>query len=105
MTFYSVDANGTGSSRNGTITVGGKTVSSFTITQAAAPLTLSFALNTTNLVWQTGTNYPWSPVSDVTHDGVAAATSGNQYIPSSTSWLQTTVVGPGMISFWEKVDS
>ncbi len=99
---YTVDGNGSTGSRSGAITVGGQT---FTVSQAGAPLTLAFALNTTNLDWVTGTNYPWYGTNVVTHDGVASATSGNQYVPSSISWLQTTVVGPGTIGFWWKVDS
>src|SRR5215472_1525019 len=76
---YTVDANGGTSSRSGTITVGG---SSFTVTQSGAPLTFAFALNTSNLVWTTASDYPWIPTNDVTHDSVAAADSGNRFVPN-----------------------
>src|SRR6266481_2452264 len=99
---YSVDPSGSTASRSGTITAGGQT---FLISQAGVPPTLALALNTSNLVWQTGSDYPWFGTNDVTHDGVASATSSNRYVPNSVSWIQTTVVGPGTIAFWWKVDS
>ena len=99
---YSVDPSGTTASRSGTITAGGQT---FMIDQAGVPPTLAIALNTSNLVWQTASDYPWFATNDVSHDGVASATSSNRYVPNSTGWLQTTVIGPGTIGFWWKVDS
>src|SRR5262249_15612322 len=65
----------------------------------------AFSLNNNNLNFVTSSNYPWRGTNNVSFDGVASATSGNQAVPNSTSWLQTTVVGPGIIGFWWKVDS
>src|SRR5439155_16348623 len=96
---YTVDANGGASQRVGAITISKQT---FTINQAVS---LGVALDNTNLIWVTGADYPWYSATDVTYDGVDAAASGNQYIADSTSWLQTSVVGPGTLSFWWKVNT
>src|SRR5713226_8174284 len=63
---YSVDPSSTTASRSGTITAGGQ---AFTINQGGVPPTLPFALNTSNLVWQTAADYPWFGTNDVSHDG------------------------------------
>ena len=81
--------------------------------------TLGDALDNTNLVWTTGgtwngTNYPafaWfatnstGPFDNSTFDGVDVAISGNRNKANSESWLRTTVVGPGTLSFWWQVNS
>ena len=65
---------------------------------------LGEALDAPNLVWTTTGSPAWSGQSLVTHDGEDAARSGA--IPDSgTSTLQTTVTGPGTLSFWWKVSS
>jgi hypothetical protein len=101
---YTVDANLAYSSRTGAVTAGGKTT---VITQSAAPVSLGVALNNTNLVFVTSTQYPWYATNPPapTFDGVYSAVSGNRFVPSSSSWLQTTLVGPGTLSFWWRVDS
>ena len=70
---------------------------------------LGVALDNTNLVWTTSpsnlTSRPFLAVTDVSYDGVDSVQSGNTFVPSSTSWLQTTVVGPGTLSFWWTVSS
>ncbi len=77
----------------------------------AASIPLATALDNSNLVWTTGTNFSWYGTNDVAFsyntdfDGVDAAVSGNRFMANSTSWLQTTVVGPGTLSFWWKVSS
>jgi len=98
---YTVDANDS-TARSGTITVDSQT---FTVNQAGIPPTLASALDTSNLVWSTDVTYPWQVVTTVSHDGVDAAASGNKFVSSSESWIQTTIVGPGTIGFWWKVDS
>jgi hypothetical protein len=62
--------------------------------------TLAAALNTTNLTWTTSGAYGgWSPETTTTHDGVSAAYSG-RVSSLATSTLQTTVTGPGTLTFW-----
>ena len=64
---------------------------------------LSEALDTT-LVFVRGGNAFWLAESDETHDGVSAARSGS-ISNSQDTWIETTVNGPGTISFWWNVSS
>jgi hypothetical protein len=102
--IYTVDPNLANSPRVGAITAGGKT---FTVNQAGMPLPLGVGVNNTNLIWTTSTNYPWYTTNPPapTFDGANSVVSGNRFVHDSTSWLQTTVTGPGTLSFWWKVDS
>jgi hypothetical protein len=62
-------------------------------------------LDATNLVWTTTpTDAPWSAEISVVHDGQAAAQSGH-VTDNQRSLLQTTVAGPGLLTFWWKVSS
>ncbi|NOS72116.1 MAG: hypothetical protein HOP33_19595 [Verrucomicrobia bacterium] len=75
------------------------------VTSSVAVLTVadfSAALNTTGLVWTTTGNSQWFIETNVTHDGVAALQSGVLTNFQSTT-LQTTVTGPGTLTFWWKV--
>jgi ELWxxDGT repeat protein len=66
---------------------------------AAEPLTLEQALDTTGVVWTTG-SHPWLAQTDVTHDGVDAAVSGQVHNADDHSWLKATnLIGPGTVSF------
>lgn len=65
---------------------------------------LGTALNSPYLTWYTGGNSNWFAESTVTHDGVLAAQSGH-ISHNQQSRLQTTVTGPGTLSFWWKVSS
>ena len=72
------------------------------VTGVVATLTvmdLGLALNATNLTWTTGSSYPWLPETATNHDGVAAAQSGSAPFPQYST-LQTTVTGPGTLTFW-----
>lgn len=65
--------------------------------------TLAQALDATNLTWTTsgtGGASGWIPQTATTHDGVDAARSGSANNSSQTSTVQTTVTGPGTLSFW-----
>ncbi len=52
----------------------------------------------------TGGNANWVPQTTVTNDGVDAAKSGT-ITHSQTSWMQTSVTGPGTLSFYWRVSS
>jgi hypothetical protein len=70
-----------------------------------AVFSLAEALDTPNLIWATSGSSPaWSGQNLVTHDGRDAARSGAISDGSSCS-IQTTVVGPGTVTFWWKVSS
>lgn len=75
-----------------------------TISIVEANTALATALDDPNLAWITGGNAPWSGLSSTTHDGVDAAESGFVF-DSQESWLQTSVTGPGTLTFWWKVSS
>ena len=65
--------------------------------------TLAEALNTTNLTWATSGTYGssgWISQTGTSHDGVSAADSGRLVYYLGTCTLQTTVTGPGTITFW-----
>lgn len=65
---------------------------------------LPTALDTPGLAWTTGGSANWGGTNLGAHDGVDVAKSGT-ITHSQTSWLQTTVTGPGTLSFWWKVSS
>ncbi|MDP2991064.1 MAG: M4 family metallopeptidase, partial [Kiritimatiellota bacterium] len=65
---------------------------------------LGTALNATYLTWYVGGHSNWFAESTTTHDGVLAAQSG-PISHCEQSRLQTTVTGPGTLSFWWKVSS
>lgn len=58
----------------------------------------------TGLSWTTGGSLPWVGQTQTSHDGVDAGRSG-LITHSQESWAQTTVTGPGTLSFWWKVSS
>jgi hypothetical protein len=67
---------------------------------------LGTALDNTNLTWttsSTGGGYnPWFGQTTTSHYGGSAAQSGS-ISSSQTSILQTTVTGPGTLTYWWKV--
>lgn len=67
-------------------------------------LTLGGALNTQALTWRTGGTANWAAQTNITHDGLDAAQSGYVY-HNQESYIETTVEGPGTLSFWWKVSS
>jgi alpha-tubulin suppressor-like RCC1 family protein len=70
----------------------------------ASPYTLAQALNATNLTWTTFGNAAWFSEVTNSHDGIAAAQSG-AISNSMSSGLETTVIGPGTLTFWWMVSS
>ena len=66
--------------------------------------TLADALDTTGLTWTVAGDSNWFPQSVTTHDGIDAAQSGPMTDNQSNS-IETTVVGPGNLTFWWMVSS
>lgn len=66
--------------------------------------TLAEALDTTNLTWTTGGDAPWFAQSATNFDGAEAAQSG-RIADLQETWLETTVYGPGSLSFRWRVQS
>ncbi len=65
---------------------------------------LGDALDAPGLEWITSGDGLWEPQTEVTHDGVDAAVSGT-ITANQESRLETTVGGPGRLSFWWRVSS
>jgi|GEM_PF-1528213 len=70
----------------------------------AISLTLSQATEFFTAPWRTSGDGLWSSETNITHDGVDAAQSGS-IIDNQQSWMETTVHGPGTLTFWWKVSS
>ncbi len=61
-------------------------------------------LEGTNLTWQTGGDALWFGQVGVHHGGGSAAQSGSIQ-NGQESWMETTLAGPGILTFWWKVSS
>lgn len=82
---------------------GGSTVSADAQLTVIPTLTLGDAVNAPYLDWSSGGNAPWTAQTNITHDGEAAAQSGNN--ANGSTWIETTITGPGTIRFWWRVSS
>lgn len=63
-------------------------------------VSLAEALDAPSVEWRTGTSRhsrPWMGQTNVTHDGRDAALGS---LRDGECWLETTVTGPGLLSFW-----
>ena len=77
------------------------------VTSSVASLSVydfSTALDSTNLFWTSTGDAAWFMQDNVTEDGVSAMQSGviGEY---QNSTLQTTVTGPGTLTFWWKMEA
>ena len=70
----------------------------------APPFSFAEALNAPSLEWTTGGHAPWFTQKSVTHDGVHAAQSGD-IGDDQISWIETSVTGPGTLTFRWRVSS
>ncbi|MBC8096986.1 MAG: immunoglobulin domain-containing protein [Akkermansiaceae bacterium] len=78
------------------------------VTSSVASLTvltpLATSLDASGLFWATSGNAAWFGQTAIAHDGVDAAQSGT-ISNSQQTVLQTSVTGPGSVTFWWKVSS
>ena len=72
--------------------------------QTNVVIPLSEALDAPPLVWITTGSVPWIGENVLTDDGIDAGQSGT-ILNGTFSAVQTTVVGPGSVTFWWKVSS
>src|SRR5262249_48207454 len=80
-------------------------IASLAVFTHQAGAALGDAVDSTNLSWDTGGDSSWVPVNTTgAFDGVDMAQSG-VINGSQVSWIQTTVTGPGTLSFWWRVSS
>jgi len=68
------------------------------------PVTLSEALDLPDAVWTTGGDRSWAGQTADAHDGTDAAASGG-IDHNQQSFVETTVTGPGTLTFWWRVSS
>ena len=107
LTFTNVQGKDTGGYRLIFSNALGVTNSTMAFLTIPFTNTLAQALNATNLQWTSISNTtttPWFPQIKFTHDNDSAAQSG-VITNGQQSLLQTTVTGPGTVSFWWKVSS
>ncbi|HMJ88732.1 MAG TPA: immunoglobulin domain-containing protein, partial [Candidatus Acidoferrum sp.] len=83
---------------------GGSVASASASLNVTPAVSLPEALDATNLTWTATGNALWIGQSVLTHDGVDAARSG-AITNSQTTSIETTVSGPGTLTFWWKVSS
>lgn len=62
------------------------------------------AVEACELTWTSGGSAPWLYQTTTTHDGMDAAASGT-IANSRDTYMHTSVVGPGTLSFWWKISS
>jgi uncharacterized repeat protein (TIGR01451 family) len=70
----------------------------------ASSLLLQEAADYSGSAWRTGGPEMWTNQVTATHDGIDAGQSG-LIIHGQESWIETTIRGPGTLSFWWKVSS
>ena len=84
--------------------VGLSTTTTVLVTVVGPQPLAGILFNNTNLTWTTSGSSPWFGQNRVTHDGDLAAQSG-AIGDAEESPLETTVVGPGKLTFWWRVSS
>ncbi len=86
-------------------TAGGIRAASLHVARSASDANpFDVMLTGTGLSVTDGGAAPWTEQSTITHGGSAASRSGS-ITHSQESWIQTTVTGPGTLTFWWKVSS
>ena len=71
---------------------------------AAPTISLGEAMSATQLLWTTGGTATWFVMSGTVYEGSWAVSSG-LISHNQTSWLETTVTGTGMLTYYWKVSS
>ncbi len=72
--------------------------------ESSQTVSLNQALDNFDLSFSTGGDAQWFGQTSYSHDGVDAARSG-AISHSQSSWMETTLQGPGNLSFWWSVSS
>lgn len=72
--------------------------------EVVLPGSIADAVESSGLKWVTGGNAIWFYQTNIYHYNNDSAKSG-QIGDNQTSWIQTTLVGPGTLFFWWKVSS
>jgi len=76
-----------------------------TITALSLPtISIGDAVDNTSLVWTSGGNSIWTGKTTVSYYGGSAAQSGS-ISDNQSSYIQTSITGPGTLTFYNKVSS
>ena len=86
------------------VTTPGGTNGPNTLFAYVLPVGLPEVLDSPGLTYTLGGNGNWSGQTAITHDGMDAGQSG-LIGHSQDTWFETSVTGPGSLSFWWKVSS
>ncbi len=83
-----------------------QTLEAVFVTEATPDTSVGAALNaaTPDFSWSTGGNLPWFYQTNVSQDGEASLQSG-PIGNSQTSWFETTIRGPGSLTWWWRCSS
>jgi uncharacterized repeat protein (TIGR01451 family) len=84
--------------------LGDNSATSVVVPSLAVSLALAQASDYSLSTWRSGGDALWSSQTNTAHDGLDAAQSGS-IVDSQQTWMETTVRGPGTLSFWWKVSS
>lgn len=82
--------------------LGSTSVHYFSVSPQGVPV--PDALDAPAMPWTLGGAVNWFGQTNTTHDGVDAAQSGD-ISDNQTNWVETTLTGPGVLSYWWKVSS
>ena len=80
----------------------GRTSASFTVYLYVGSIFCE-AMEGCNLNWTCGGNTPWLYQTNVTHDGIDAATCGS-IANGQESWMMVSMTGPGTLTYWWHVN-
>jgi uncharacterized repeat protein (TIGR02543 family) len=102
---YRVTSNANKSDRSGMLTFGcGNLIESIIVHQEPAPTDFSNALGIEDLEWSMGGDQLWFEQTNVFKSGSSALQSGI-ISHGQNSWVETTVLGPALLSFWWRTSS
>jgi hypothetical protein len=104
LVLTNLSTNAGGSYRVVVTNAYGTATSSNALLTVLPPVALPPALNEPDLTWRGGGANLWLGETNLTHDGASAAQSGHLR-DGQANWIETTVPGPGVVSFWWRVSS
>ena len=103
LTRYSVTTNDAGAYTVVITNPVGAVTSAVAQVSVQTTPSLAESLDAPQLTWLSGGATLWIGQTNTTHDGVDAG-RGGLLQPSQESWAETTLAGPGAVTFWCQVD-
>jgi hypothetical protein len=103
LTRYAASTNDAGTYTVVITNALGAVTSAVAVVSVQTTPSLGEALDAPQLTWLSGGAALWIGQTNTSHDGVDAG-RGGPLPPGQESWAQTTVTGPGAVTFWCQVD-